>query len=149
MLYGYTQEGAEQSVEGGTHVLTNGMTLFTVVGDIEIIDLWCECITPNGATASTLQYAVTVNGLAQQTISGASASLANAAAGTIVALDGTSLATAPNVYTTGVGLGQTARGVNMLNGVIQAIVGVGPTTGTWKCYLRYRPQSYGAVVTPA
>jgi len=146
MIYGEV-DGHEQSAETSAHVFTDGMTLFTVNGDIELLDLFAECKTPNGATASTLQFAVTCTGLAQQTISGASASLANAAAGTVVALDGTALATAPNIYTTGAGLGQTARGINMLRGVIQAIVGVGPMTGTWKCYLRYRPFSAGANVT--
>jgi len=137
----------EISVTSAIGVMTNGMTLFTAVGDIEILDLWSECITANGVTASTLQYAVTATGLAQQTISGASASLASATSGTIVALDGTALATAPNIYTTGVGLGQTARGINMLGGLIQAIIGVGSTTGTWRHYLRYRPLEAGATVS--
>jgi hypothetical protein len=144
MIYGQLPDDREQQVESSIGVMTNGMTLFNVLGDIEIIDLWSECQTANGLTASTLQYAATVTGLAQQTLSGVSAALTSAAVGTVVALDGTSLVTAPNVYTTGVGLGQTSRSINMLNGVIQAIIAVGSTTGTWKHYLRYRPLSNGA-----
>lgn len=146
MIYGQFPDDREQLVESSIGVMVNGMTLFNVLGDIEILDLWSECQTPNGLTASTLQYAATATGLAQQTLSGVSAALTSAAAGTVVAIDGTSLATAPNVYTTGVGLGQTSRGINMLAGLIQAIIGIGSTTGTWKHYLRYRPLSSGATV---
>ena len=145
MIYGNAVEGAELSVESSIGTITNGKTLFNYVGDVEILDLWSECITPNDATASTLQYAATPSGLSQRIISGASASLASAAQGTAVALDGTTLATAPNLYTAGVGLGQVARGINVIgNGVISAIVAVGSTTGTWKHYLRYRPLSVGS-----
>lgn len=145
MIYGTEGPNAEKSVESSIQVMTNGMSLFSYAGDIEIIDLWSECQTADGLTASVLQYAVTATGLAQQTISGASATLASAAPGTTVALDGTSLATAPNIYTTGVGLGQTSRGINCVGGgLIQAIIGVGSTTGTWKHYLRYRPLSVGS-----
>lgn len=145
MIYGMQPEGAELPVESSIGVISNGKALFNYVGDIEILDLWSECQTPNDATASTLQYAVTPTGLAQTTISGASATLASAIAGTMVALDGTTLATAPNIYPNGIGLGQTARGINLIgSGVISAVVGVGPTTGTWKHYLRYKPLSQGA-----
>lgn len=130
-------------------VMSNGLVVFNVSGDIVILNLVSECITPNGATASTLQYNATPTVGAPGTISGASASLANAIAGTLVALDGTTLATAPNVYTNSIGLGQVARGILVPAGTLNLVVGVGSTTGTWRHYLRYRPMEASAFVTPA
>lgn len=141
---------AEQDTSSQTAVVvTNGLVIFNVLGDIKILDLEGECITPNGATASTFQFQANPTVGAAGTFSGASASLANAIAGTTVELDGTALSTAPNVYTNGVGLGQTSRGIAVPAGTISMVVGVGSTTGTWKFYIRYRPMEPGAIVTPA
>ncbi len=130
-------------------VMSNGLTIFNSTGDVLIVNLQSECITSNNATATTIQYAITGTGLTQVTISGVSASIANYPAGNVISLDGTSLATAPNLYAFGVGLGQTARGIIYPAGIISLIVGVGSTTGTWKHYIRYRPIEPGAIVTPA
>jgi len=132
--------------ESATKVMVNADTLFTAVGDVEILGLYSKCITANNGTASTLQYAITATGLSQVTISAASASLANAAAGTIVALDGTALSTAPSVTADGVNLAQVSRGILFPAGVLKAVIGVGSTTGTWKHYILYRPRSAGAYV---
>jgi hypothetical protein len=148
MIYGQFPDDREQLAESSIAVMVNGMSLFNYQGDIEILDLWSECQTPNDLTASTLQYSVTPTGLSVTTISAASASLASAAAGAMVALDGTTLAAAANLYATGVGLGQAARGINLIGGgAINAVIGVGSTTGTWKHYIRWRPLSNGASVT--
>lgn len=136
----------EVSVFSTTKVMVNGDTLFTAAGDVQILNLYSECVTANGATASTLQYNITPTVGAATTISGASASLANVTAGTIVVLDGTALATAPAVTTSGVALAQTARGIIFPAGILTAIIGVGSTTGTWKHYIRYRPLEPGAYV---
>ncbi len=125
-------------------VMTNGDTIFTFYGDILIQSLFSECITSNGAAATTLQYSITPSGLAATPISGASATLASATAGTIVTLDGTALSTAPVIVPAGVGLGQVARGIiatqgTGASGIITLVIGTGPTTGTWKHYLRYLP----------
>lgn len=130
-------------------VMSNGLVVFNISGDIILLNLESECITPNGATASTLQYQANPSVGAAGTISGASATLANAIAGTMVALDGTALTTAPNIYTNGIGLGQVARGIMVPAGTLSLVIGVGSTTGTWKHYIRYRPMEAGAVVTPA
>lgn len=128
-------------------VMVNGDTLFTAHGDVQIISLFSECITLNNNVASTLQYSITPTVGTATTISGASASLADAPPGALVVLDGTTLATAPIYAPTGVSLSTTARGVIFLNGSITIIVGVGSTTGTWKHYLRYKPLEHGAYVS--
>ena len=130
-------------------VMSNGLVCFNSSIDVQILSLVSECVTPNGATATTIQWSITPTGLVATTISGASATLANAILGTTVALDGTALSTAPNIYPNGVGLGQVARGIMMQAGALSLVVGVGTTTGTWKHYLRYRPMEAGAVITPA
>lgn len=127
-------------------VMVNGDTLFTATGDVQIISLISECITGNGATASTIQYSITPTVGTATTISGASASLANAPAGALVVLDGTTLATVPIYASTGVSLSTTARGVIFFSGTITIVVGVGSTTGTWRHYIRYKPLEHGAYV---
>lgn len=136
----------EISAVSAVAVLTNGATLFTAVGDVQILNLFSECITANGASATTLQYSITPTVGSATTISGASSSLANAVAGTLVSLVGDALATAPIVSTTSVGLAQTARGIVFMEGVLTTVVGTGPSTGTWKHYMRYRPLQPGAYV---
>lgn len=134
------------ATESTTAVMVNGDTIFTAVGDVEILGLYSKCVTANNATASTLQYAITATGLNQVTISGASASLANAAAGTVVSLDGTALSTAPSVTADATALAQVSRGIFFPAGALKVVIGVGSTTGTWKHYLLYRPRSAGAYV---
>jgi hypothetical protein len=130
-------------------VMTNGLSLFTIAGGpIEILELLSICVTADGATASTLQYSSSGTlGATTQTISGASASLANAAAGTSVIAQLTALATAPIVNTNGAGISATPGGIIVPAGSLTAVVGVGSTTGTWAHYLRYRPLAKGVTVT--
>lgn len=128
-------------------VLTNGDTIFTVVGDVQVLSLVSECYTANGAAASTLQYSVTTSRGATQTLCNASASLANVAAGSTVALAAVStLAEAPIISTSGVAINTASRGVRIPSGSITINVGTGPTTGTWKHYIRYEPLEEGAYV---
>lgn len=138
-----------QAATTSAKVMVNGDTLFTAVGDVQITSLWSECYTANGATATTLQYSITPTTGTATTISGASASLANAVAGTVVSLNGAALADAPNLYATGVGLNSTGRGIIFRSGTLTSTVGVGSTTGTWKHYLQYTPLEPGAYVVPA
>ena len=127
-------------------VMTNGMTIFTAQGDVTFHDLVSECVTANGAGATTIQYSITPTVGSATAISGVSASLANATAGTIVTVAGDAFATAPIVSPTGVGLSQAARGIFFPDGQLKLVVATGPTTGTWKHYLRYSPAEPGAVV---
>jgi len=122
-------------------VLVNGTTVFTVRGGpIQIVSIGAVCITANGATASTLQYSADGTDGAATTITGASASLANVTAGTIVASVAGTLATAPAVYANGVGIAGTV-GIIVPAGIITNVVGVGSTTGTWRQFIRYIPLS--------
>lgn len=127
-------------------VMANGTTIWTVSGGpIQIISIGCVCVTANGATASTLQYSADGTDGAATTITGASASLANATAGTIVASVPGTLATAPAVYANGVGIAGTV-GIIVPAGIITTTIGVGSTTGTWKQYINYIPLTPDSII---
>lgn len=136
----------------GSAVMSNGLVIFNVVGDIQILSLVSECYTDNNATASTLRYNVTASNGTSATISAASTSLASLTAGYAVALTAASgLAEAPTISTNnaGVVLNTASRGVRIPRGTINLIIGVGSTTGTWRHYLKYEPLEAGAYVTAA
>jgi len=137
-----------RTVESAAAVMVNGDTIFTVAGGpIEILHLMSVCITANDATASTLQYSQTHATLGAATMSGASASLANAAAGSFVTLQKTALNTAALLSTEGVTISSTGPStIIMLPGLIKVVIGTGSTTGTWKHYLTYRPLATGVTV---
>lgn len=140
------QDGVKCAVKA-VAVVVNGDTLFTVAGGpIEILQIASKCVTANDATASTFQYQADGTDGAATTISGASASLANAAAGTIVAAVPGTLATAAAVYAEGVGIGCTVP-IIVPAGAIKMVVGVGSTTGTWTHHITYRSLTPGATVT--
>lgn len=143
--------GVVNAVATGAAVVSNGLSLFTVTGGpVEILELLSICQTADDATASTLQYqSAGTLGATTQTISGASASLASAAAGTSVILQGTALSTAPLVNANGANVSAVPGSIIVPAGSIKAIVGVGSTTGTWKHFLRFAPLAPGATVTAA
>ena len=141
----YQEYGEKFAVSAGA-VMVNGNTLFTVSGGpILVTGLVSVCLTANDATASTLQYRSVPTSGSAQTISNASGSLANAAAGATVSLLGTALTTAANLSANGANLGMTAPMV-IPAGTIAAVIGVGSTTGTWRHYLRYQPLGPGVRV---
>ena len=129
--------------------MVNATTIFNVVGGPIIIkQIISLCITANDATASTLQYSADGTAGSAVTISAASASLANAAIGTIVATAPGTLATAPAVYASGVGiLGALSGGIVVPAGIITTVIGVGSTTGTWQHIIQY--ESLGGTVEAA
>jgi len=136
----------DKSIVKPAAVMVNGTTIWTVSGGpIQIISIGCICVTANGATASTLQYSADGTNGAATTITGASASLANAAAGTIVVSVPGTLATAPAVYANGVGIAGTV-GIIVPAGIITTVVGVGSTTGTWKQFIIYRPLTPDSII---
>lgn len=129
-------------------VMVNGQTIFTVTGGPILIQCLASlCITGNGATGSTLQYSVTPTvGAGAQTISAASASLANATAGASVVLIGTTLATAALYNANGPNLGPTTP-IFCPAGTITMVIGTGSTTGTWEHRLYYWTLGPGVVVS--
>lgn len=136
-----------QTAETPTATIVNGTTLFTITGGPIIIDeLVAVCVTANDVTASTIQFSADGTDGVATTISGASASLASATAGTVVAMVPGTLATAPVLYTNGVGVAGTV-GIIVPAGIITSVVGVGPTTGTWKFLMRYRALSSSVLVS--
>jgi len=132
-------------------VMTNGLTVFNVTGDVLVFALLSECYTANGATASTLQYSATNNTTTTSaTMSGASASLANAAIGVSVIAQLGALSNAPTV-TTASGVGVFPWGAVRIpgNSSIKLVIGTGSTTGTWAHYIHWQPLQDGAIITPA
>jgi hypothetical protein len=142
----------EKAVVKAAATLVNGATLFTIAGgSIQIMELFAYCLTANDTTASTLQFSSTPTLGSAKTISGASASLASAAAGACVILNPTALTTAPDLVTAA--NGGVALGANLGNriivhpGILTAVVGVGSTTGTWEIHMRYKPLARGVTVS--
>jgi hypothetical protein len=132
-------------------VMTNGLTVFNVSGDVLVFAILSECYTANGATASTLQYISTNNATSTSgNMSAASASLANAAIGVSVIAQLGAVANAPTV-TTASGVGVFPWGAIRIpgNSSIKLVVGTGSTTGTWVHYIQWQPLEDGATVTAA
>lgn len=147
VITGLDSSFADQAVTATAEkVMVNGDVIFTAVGDCRITNLFSECITANNATASTLQYRITPTTGSAATISGASATLANATIGTTVLLDGTALSTAPTITPSGVSFATVNRGIIFRSGTMSIVVGVGSTTGTWRHYIRYEPLEVGAYI---
>lgn len=149
----YDQE--EKSVVTSAAVMSNALTVFTIAGGpIEIKNLLAICATVNDATASTLQFSTDPTVGAATTISGASASLANAAAGTFVNITGVGfpgtdeLIDPPVINANGTAISQ-AGSIVVPVGIITLVIGVGSTTGTWTINMRYKPLDRGVTVTAA
>ncbi|MBT9169245.1 MAG: hypothetical protein DDT19_02599 [Syntrophomonadaceae bacterium] len=127
--------------------MTSGAIIFTIVGGpISIEGLWSECVTANDITASTLQYNAVPTVGGATAISGVSASLAGAAPGASVSLVGSALATAPAFSPGGPNVGMAAK-IVVPAGTIRLVMGIGPTTGAWRHFLRYKPLAVGVTVT--
>ena len=145
----YMWDAQEKMIERAASTMVTGQDIFTITGGpIEILALGAVCITANDGTASTLQYRADGTDGSATTITGASASLASVAAGTIVAAVPGTLATAPSVYAAGVGINGTV-GIIVPAGILEIVIGTGSTTGTWKHFLRYRPLFASVQVQPA
>jgi len=129
-----------------TKTMVNGDTIFTVSGDIQIINLISECITSGTSVASTVQYQSAPTVGAAATFTGASASLASAIAGSSLSVaDGQT--TAPTFVVSGANNQNTyPLGIFCPDGAIKLVVGVGSTTATWRHYITYRPLEPGAFV---
>lgn len=142
---------AERAIESGIKTMVNADIVFAITGGpIQIVDLVSVCVTANDATASTMQWQSVPTVGTATTFSGASATLASATAGTTVRLAPTALSTAPVIVAAaagGVQLGtNVANFIDVKEGTIKLVIGVGSTTGTWKHYLRYKPLSPSSTV---
>jgi hypothetical protein len=143
----YTQDLGEVSISTSAAVMSDGLEIFQVAGGpIEMKTLVARCVTDNNATASTLLFYADPTAGAATDICGASASLANATAGTIVNLVGNALATAAVVSANGTAISQLFP-ILIPVGTMNMTVGVGSTTGTWMIHMRYMPLAVGVVVT--
>lgn len=143
-----TADLQERVALSSTSVMVNGNTIFTIAGGpIQILALVSECVTANDGTASTIQYSVTPTTGSAQTISAASASIANAAAGASITLAGTALSTAALYNANGPNLIANPGTIYAPAGIITIVVAVGSTTGTWRHRIRYKPLAVGVTVS--
>ena len=123
-------------------------TIFTVAGGpIEVQNIISVCVSGNDATATLLKYTADPTNGSAVDLCAASATLASAAAGTIVNITGT-LANPAVIAANGVAISQAGK-VVVPAGVIQTITSGGATTGTWTHHLYYKPLAKGVTVTAA
>ena len=137
-------------VKTGAAVMSTGLTIFNTVGDIQILSLVSECYTANGASATVVAYSA-VSPSGTTALSANTTSLANVAAGyAFIMTNAAALGEAPLQGASGVLLNSASRGVRVPGGTaIKLVVTTGPTTGTWKHYLRFEPLEDNAYVTAA
>jgi hypothetical protein len=131
-------------------IMTAGDLIFHVNGTVILQQLFSECTTANDATATLLRWQLFLDRGGSATITGASASLANVAAGTIVNSGTfTALSTAPLVVANGIApLTQAALGVRLPPGNLSLLNTGGTTTGTWRHWAMYLPMEPGAGIQP-
>lgn len=140
--------GEINSAQTTAAVMSNALTVFTIAGGpILLTNILAVCATPNDATASTLLFYANPTAGSATNLCAASATLASAAAGTIVNITGT-LANAAVITVNGTAISQ-ATSIVIPVGVIGLTVGVGSTTGTWAINLGYKPLARTATVTAA
>jgi len=129
-------------------VMSDGLSIFGILnGPIELKAYIARCVTPNNATATTFILSSIPTVGVPSDICGASASLANAIAGTIINLVGNTLATPPVISPAGTAISQLFP-ILIPTGILKLTIGVGSTTGTWVHHLRYMPLDKDVVVTP-
>jgi hypothetical protein len=130
--------------------MSTALTIFNVVGNVQIISLMSECSTTNGASASTLAYSA-VSPSGTTALTSASTSLANVAVGySVIMANASAVGEAPLQGLSGVLLNSASRGVRIPSGTaIKTTIATGPTTGTWKHYIRWDPLEQGAYITAA
>lgn len=140
---------AERGVTTGTAVIANATaTIFTVAGGpIVLTHIVGVCVTPNDATATTLKFSADPTDGAATDLCAASASIANATAGTFINITGT-VANAAVVTADGTAIEQ-AGGLVIPAGIITTTTAVGATTGTWYFAMRYKPLRPGVTVVAA
>jgi hypothetical protein len=131
-------------------VMSTGLTIFTAVGDVQILSLVSACVTANGASATTIAYSA-VSPSGTTALSSACTSLANVAAGyAVIMTNASAVGEAPLQGASGVLLNSASRGVRIPSGTtVKLTVATGPTTGTWQHFIRWEPLQSGAYVTAA
>lgn len=141
----------DRYAQSAAAVMVNADIVFTISGGpIAIVDLLSECATANNATASTMQWQSVPTVGTATTISGASAALTSATAGTTVRLAPTALDTALVIVAASAGGVQLGTDVSnkiiVMAGTLKLVIGTGSTTGTWRHYLTYVPLGTNSMV---
>ena len=141
----------DKAFKSATAVMVNGTIVFTITGGpIQIQELLSVCVTANDATASTLQWQSVPTVGTATTITGATATLASATAGTTVLIQPTALTTAPVIVAAAAGglhLGLVAQNhIIVKEGTLKTVIAIGSTTGTWYHCLRYSPMTPDSLV---
>lgn len=131
-------------------IISNGSSLFRIGGGpILMKQIVGVCVTGNDATASTVQFILTPTVGAAVALSIASGSIANKVAGDMIVLPAQAFSNAPALTVTNVAAINVADNnvIVVPTGVISTTVGVGPTTGTWKWYIRWFPLANNVTVS--
>jgi hypothetical protein len=138
----------ERVVVTAPGVMTNGDTIFTIAGGPIIVEhLFSECIVTGGTEASTVQYSYTHAVMGAVTISNATGSTASSTAQSLITCQLTALNTPAVFVNEGVALASTGPSKLVMNeGTITLVIGTGPTTSTWRHFLRYKPMIVGVTV---
>jgi hypothetical protein len=129
-------------------IISNGLVLFDVLGDCQILSLCSECYMANDGTTTRVKYTMQSALDGATDITGLCASLANATVGTAIICDNTTLSSAPNVVTSGIWLNMDSRGIRVPRGELRLTVTNGSTTGLWRHYIRYEPLEVNAYISP-
>lgn len=144
------QQYAEKTAESTTAIIADAVTIFTVAGGpIKILDLVSYCITDNSAGTQTAKWVADPTVGSATDLSGATADIAPFTAGGIIYNNFTALSTAPVItQTNGVSLAAGSPGLYVPAGVIyMSFTAGGPTDGTFKHYMRYKPLGSGITVS--
>jgi len=139
------------AVRTSTKVMTDADVIFTVNGGpIEIITLFSTCVTLNDGSVVLARYRGNPTAGSQLVFSGFTSSLANIPANSVFVLDPQALSTGPPLTSgTGVSLGGAKNGIIIPEGTIQLSISGGPTTGTWRHCMSYRPLDENSTVVGA
>lgn len=144
------QTSSDHTAVTSAAVMSNALTIFNVVGDVQILSLVSECYTANNATATLVAYSA-VSPSGTTALSGNTTTLASVTAGyAFIMTNASAVGESPLQGASGVLLNSASRGVRVPGGTaIKLTVTTGPTTGTWKHYIRWEPLEANAIITPA
>jgi hypothetical protein len=142
------QSASDHIATTNTGIISDGLIIFDVHGDCQILSLCSECYVANDGTGTRVKYTMQSALDGTTDITGASATLANATVGTTVICDNTTLSSAPNVAVSGISLNMDSRGIRVPRGYLKLTVTGGSSTGLWRHYIRYEPLEVNAYISP-
>lgn len=145
----YRAPSARQTVSRAAALLTSASpnNIFTVVGAIRVLDIFGRVDVVIANTACTVRLGALSTGLSEVFMSAASASVAQAAVGTIISIDGT----AANAAILSANQARVAQATpwDVHTGVIRITNSGSPATGTVSWHMLYEPIAPGSYAIAA